>query len=147
MEKHLKRLSLEEFNSIYSRVPRLCVDLAVITDKGIVLTKRKITPYNGMWHTPGGTVLKGESLSDAVKRVAEGEIGVEVKIEKLLGPMEALNDGKTGRHTVSLYFLVTPKLVNFYSNEQSSQIKIFSSLPKNIISHQRKVLTKYLGFK
>ena len=85
---NLKRLPFEEFKSIYSKVPRLCVDLIVQKDNGIVLIKRAIEPSLGKWHFPGGTVLLGESLEDTIHRIAKEELNIKVSIEKLLGYME-----------------------------------------------------------
>ncbi|MFH0805336.1 MAG: NUDIX domain-containing protein, partial [Patescibacteria group bacterium] len=66
----VKKLPFSEFKSIYSRVPRLCVEIMVKTNNGVLLLKRNIDPEKGKWHLPGGTVLKGERLEDTVKRVA-----------------------------------------------------------------------------
>jgi ADP-ribose pyrophosphatase YjhB (NUDIX family) len=142
-----KKLPQEEFNAIYSRVPRLCVDLVVITDQGVLLSRRNITPYKGMWHTPGGTILKGETLEAAVKRVALEEIGVDVKIEKLLGPMEFLRDGSSERHTVSLAFEVRPLSLDFQSDEQSDKIAFFQSIPQNTIPVQKRFLQQNIELK
>jgi ADP-ribose pyrophosphatase YjhB (NUDIX family) len=74
-----KPFSPAEFDAIYSRVPRLTVEI-VVRDAGgsVFLTKRAIPPCEGQWHLPGGTVRFGESLLDAVRRVAAHELGIEV---------------------------------------------------------------------
>ena len=40
-----KPLSYEEFVAIYSKVPRLCVDLVVRTDEGVLMTLRAENGY------------------------------------------------------------------------------------------------------
>lgn len=46
-----------EYDSIYSRVPRLCVEVVISTRaQGVLLTRRDIPPNIGAWHIPGGTV-------------------------------------------------------------------------------------------
>jgi len=45
--KEKVRLTNEEFMLIYSKVPRICVDLMIETKKGILFTKRTIGPYKG----------------------------------------------------------------------------------------------------
>lgn len=142
-----KRLPKEEFDYIFSKVPRIVVDLVIKTPRGIVLTKRKISPYKGKWHTPGGTIRMGETLNDAVERVAMEELGVKVKIEKFVGINEILKDGNTGRHTISLVYLVTTNQTNFHGDEQSSLVKTFKILPQNIIPLQKRFLTEHLGIK
>jgi len=53
------------------------------TFKGIVLIKRKNPPLG--FALPGGFVDRGESVESALFREMKEEIGVDVKIEKLLG--------------------------------------------------------------
>lgn len=135
-----KRLSPKDFKAIYRKVPRACVDLVVKTPQGIVLTMRQIEPEKGKWHLPGGTILKGESLSQAVQRVAKAELGVSVKIEKLLGAIEYLHLKKYFSQPLSFAFLVTPKKMNFTLDHQASEVQIFKSLPKNIFPSQGRFL-------
>jgi len=68
---NVRKLPLKEFKTIYSKVPRLCVDLVIRNKQGTLLTKRDIPPDLGWWHFPGGTVLIGETLENTVQRVAK----------------------------------------------------------------------------
>jgi len=47
-----KRLPLEEFMAIYHKVPLAVVDVIINSKDGILLTKRAIPPFKGMWHIP-----------------------------------------------------------------------------------------------
>jgi len=72
-------LSQQEFDSIYSKVPRLTVEIIIRNhQQEVFLTKRAIEPCKGLWHLPGGTVRFGELMSEAVERIAARELGVEV---------------------------------------------------------------------
>ena len=83
------RLSNEDFAYIYSKVPRFNVDLIIRTeDGGVVLVKRSIEPHIGSWHLPGGTLYKGETISDAAVRVAKAETGFDTEVIEQLGCME-----------------------------------------------------------
>lgn len=134
----IKKLSPEEFNRIYHTVPRSVVDLVVKTEEGILLSKRAIPPFKGMWHTPGGTVLFKEPLVRAVERVAQEELGVKVKIEGLLGVAECLDDG--GKHTISNVFAVSIVSGEIRPDSQSQGLKFFKKLPSNTIPFQKKFL-------
>lgn len=73
-------LSQEEFWNIYKKVPRLTVEIIIKDKRGILLTLRNIEPCKNLWHLPGGTVRFGEKLIDAVKRIANRELGIEVLV-------------------------------------------------------------------
>lgn len=82
-------LSKEEFQTIYSKVPRLCVEIVVINHEGrLYLTKRAIEPCKGQWHLPGGTVRFGESLLDAVWRISRRELGIKMRSAHSVGHIE-----------------------------------------------------------
>lgn len=78
-----------EYEAIYARVPRLTVEVVIVTaDHGVLLTLRTFGPCKGLWHIPGGTVRFGEPLVEAVARVARDELGMAVTAGQLLGYIE-----------------------------------------------------------
>jgi ADP-ribose pyrophosphatase YjhB (NUDIX family) len=82
-------LPQEEFEAIFSQVPRLTVEVVIATPPlGVLLSLRDIPPCQGLWHLPGGTVRFGEPAVDAVRRVAEHELGLHVEPGELLGYIE-----------------------------------------------------------
>lgn len=81
-------LTEQEFHEIFSRVPRLTVELVIQSPLGVLLTRRSAGPCSGLWHLPGGTVRFAEPLSAAVVRVAASELGWDVEAGALLGVIE-----------------------------------------------------------
>lgn len=77
-----------EFETIYRRVPRLTVEVVIVSPRGVLLTLRRNGPCAGLWHIPGGTVRYGEPLRGAVARVAHDELGVVATAGRLLGYIE-----------------------------------------------------------
>ena len=134
------RLPFKEFQEIYLKVPRATVDIIVVAKDGFILTKRSIPPYKGFWHLPGGTILFKEKIESTVKRVAQEELGVKVKIIRKLGIIQFLNDG--GRHTVSIAILARIRSGKLSGSEQAEIFKYFKKLPKNIIPEQGKFISK-----
>ena len=78
-----------EFDSIFSRVPRLTVELVITSpERGVLLQLRDSEPCKGTWSLPGGTVRFGEPAVEAVQRVARDELGLAVSVGPLLGYIE-----------------------------------------------------------
>ena len=137
----LKKLPYKLYKQIYSQVPRLCVELVIKNNEGILLTLRNIAPYKDYWHLPGGTIFLDETLEQAVKRVALEELGVEVKIIKFLGYIDFIKskEEKIGR-TVSLVFLVKIIYGNIKLDFQASEYRFFKKIPKNTIKEHKDFL-------
>lgn len=78
-----------EYATVFGKVPRACVDV-VVTDphKRVLLTKRTIEPYKGMWHLPGGGIVKGESILDAARRHVAKETGSTLIFPQIVGAHE-----------------------------------------------------------
>jgi len=116
----------------------------VIKDKrGILLTQRLIPPDAGKWHLPGGTVLFGETLAEAVQRIAQEEIGIKVKIIKEIGYLDFLRM-RPRMHAASVVFLVEPLTNNFRGSFQAEKIRFFKSVPKNSIQEHLSFLIKHV---
>lgn len=127
-------LTDKEYNSIYSKVPRVCIDLVIKSGGGVLLTKRTTPPYKGKWNFPGGRIRFRENFKKAANRIAKREIGVSVKLIKLLGCMEFLMEVQNGckRHTVSLVFEAVP------NKEPNGET--FHYVTKNVLSVHAKFL-------
>ena len=137
-------LNDEEYNFVFDRVPRLCVDLVIKSGKGILLSLRDIEPYKGSWHLPGGMVYKNEPVHHAAKRIAKKETGLDIKIKRFLGYMEFLHEIQNNhdRHMVSIVFdaySVNEKL-KLKMDFQAKKIQFHSFLPKNIITQHQNFL-------
>ncbi len=123
-------LTDDEYRYVYSRVPRLCIDLAIVTPEGFILTRRDIPPAVGLWHTPGGRVRYRESIDDAVERIAATELGITVALGELLGFMEFPQDGEFV-HSVSLTFLAKQTSGIIRGSEQASVVKSWKEIPED----------------
>jgi len=139
----------EEFKDIFSRVPRACVEVAIKTDDGILLTLRKKYSYIGQWHMPGGSVYYRERLHDTVKRVAFDELGIEVTVEKLLGVIEYFSEEKEKGfgYSLGIVFLCRPLSTKFRLNDQASEARFFKLLPPNMVEEQKKFIDEHLDIK
>jgi len=134
-----------EYEQIYARVPRLTVEMVLSSEDGVLLTLRQSGPCRGLWHLPGGTVRFGEPLTDAVQRVAGGEVGIEVGIDGLLGYIEYPSHLERGLDwPVGIAFavhLITQPEHNF--RPQDSQMRWFEHLPSAMHDEQKVFLREH----
>lgn len=140
----IKRLSSEEFYSIYTRVPRICVDLVIKSSEGILLSLRAIEPCIGEWHLPGGTIYFGESIENAAKRIALAETGLNIQLIKQLAAIEFLEtESKRDMYAISIAILAEPISGELKHDFQASDIRFFKKLPENVILEHGKFLKQY----
>ena len=104
----MKTLPFKKYKEIVRVLPIMCIDAVIVKDGKYLLVKRKNEPLKGRYWTPGGRVLKGERLVDAVKRKVEEETGLKVKPISVVGFYEDFykkNElGLDSVHTTSIVF-------------------------------------------
>ncbi len=137
----LRLLPGKEFEKIYSKVPRIAVELIISSKRGVVLVKRgrgDAGPGKGTWHLPGKTLMFGETIRHLAMRTAEDETGLNVRIKKFIGYHE-YRPGVAYGHVVSLVFLAEAAGGTLH-DKQGRKIRFFKKLPKNIGFGHRKIL-------
>jgi ADP-ribose pyrophosphatase YjhB (NUDIX family) len=78
-------------------MPTLGVNVAIIQNREILLTKRSDFP---VWCLPGGSVDNGESLAEAAIREAYEETGLDVALTRLVGLYSRPHWENGGAHEV-----------------------------------------------
>ncbi|OIK10869.1 DNA mismatch repair protein MutT [Bacillus sp. MUM 116] len=81
--------------------------VAIINDKREILLSRNV---GGMWTIPGGTLQLNESVEECITRIVFENIGVKIKVLKLLGVYsgkELINRVDERYHTVAIGYLCT----------------------------------------
>ena len=143
----MKLLSKEEFEMIYSKVPRVCIDLLIESKNGILLTKRAIAPNRGFWYLPGGGILFNESVKDACRRISRKELGCEdIKIVKKIGYIEFLDEKDNGfsRHSISIVFLAKINSEKIVLNDEASEFMFTKKIPENTYKEHNEFLINFL---
>lgn len=92
--------------SVYRRQHVVPSVVAVIVDDAdrVVLTRRSIPPFRGLWVMPGGKIDLGEPIARAVSREVREEIGIDVVVGPLVDVFEHLTPGQDNDHFVILYY-------------------------------------------
>jgi ADP-ribose pyrophosphatase YjhB (NUDIX family) len=140
-------LPQEEFERIFSRVPRLTVEIVIASsDRGVLLALRDFGPCVGLWHLPGGTVRFGEPLVEAVKRVAQDELGIAVSVGQLLGYIEYPSHYNNGLDSpVGLAFRAHSPIADLPDeHDLGSKCAWFTVLPDNMHDEQKEFLVRHL---
>ncbi len=137
-------LTKEEFNNIYSKVPRLSVETLVRNEKQeVYLTRRAIEPCTE-WTVPGGTLYNGETLNDALIRVAQRELSISVSESKFIGYVEYPSHKAKGLGTlVGLVFEITKYSGEPKINSEASDGGWFSKLPDDMHADQDEFLLSH----
>jgi len=121
--------------------PILTVDGVFLKNSKVLLVKQAHFPFFGSWVIPGGHVEYGERVEEAIKREMKEELGVSVKIKKLLG---VYSDPKRDPryHTVSIAYLLKKGRGKIRLSSEASEFKYFSlkNLPKKIGFDHREIL-------
>ena len=113
-------------------------------ERGVLLMLRDIPPNVGAWHIPGGTVLFGERVTDAVKRVARDELGLDVSVGDLLGYIEYPSHYENGLDSpVGLAFATIPAAGTDVGAPEGCGW--FASLPAGLYAEQAEFLARVFG--
>lgn len=139
-------LPKDEYDAIYRRVPRLCVEVVLATPaRGVLLSLRDIPPNQGAWHIPGGTVLFGETLNGAVARVARMELGLQVEVGELMGTIEYPSHYTNGLDSpVGLAYACRPAGRSTAETPLPDGCAYFTALPDGLYAEQRAFLSRHL---
>lgn len=123
-------VSDRDWRTVVENVPVPSVDLIVRCADGVLLARRRNRPARGQWFVPGGRVRKGERLTEAVHRVADEELGVDVTVDRELGAYDHFysdadvpNAG--GKHYVAHGYVVVPEHESFEFDNQHDDWRVF----------------------
>lgn len=141
-------LSDEDYSSIYTKVPRLNIDVIIhYEDEGIVMVKRAIEPWILHWHLPGGTVYKGELIEDATIRIAKAETGLDVEFIRSIDYMEFIKEerGDLEMHSISIVIEARYKNGELTKDKNAEDIKVIHSLSEisPVIDQHTNLLKKH----
>lgn len=105
----MKLIEQKLYERIHAEMPILCIDLVIQSGDRTLLVQRNREPQVDRYWLPGGRLFKGESVDQAITRIAREEVGLEVFHRRFLSYQE-LTFGedpfghRKGTHTVSLVF-------------------------------------------
>ncbi len=124
--------------------PSVTVDIIIFSvqneDLKVLLIKRAIEPFKGMWALPGGFLKEQESLDEAAKRELVEETGVkDIYLEQLYTFGEPKRDPRGQIITVAYFALINSENQTIKGSTDVSEAKWFSaySLPQLAFDHKK----------
>jgi 8-oxo-dGTP diphosphatase len=106
----------------------------------LLLIKRRYDPFQKMWALPGGLVLNGESIDDAVNRELKEEAGIDVNyLEQLYTFGAPDRDPRNQVVSVAYFGLVRPKDFQLSAQTDAEDVAWFSikKLPRLAFDHKK----------
>jgi len=122
----------ELYTKIKQQMPIPAVDLLVKYKGRILLMLRNNEPAKAEWFTPGGRILYGEELDDAVRRVLLEETGLKPSKIEAKGVMSHI---WPECHMITAYHLVEVDSDKVILNDEHTDYKWVSECPDNIHSY------------
>ena len=113
----------------YPEHPLAAVGAVIKKGGRVLLVKRRFEPSREKWSIPGGLVELGERVKDAVKREIYEEVGLEIRLIKLIDVVDNIVRDEAGRvryHYIILDYLAVPKGGVLRGNEEALDIGWFT---------------------
>ena len=87
------------------------------SDNQVLLTRRKVPPFQGEWVMPGGKIDLGEPIIAALQREVMEEVGLQVEVEELIDVFEHVTPGEENYHFIILYYRCRPIYCDITHNQ------------------------------
>ncbi len=121
-------------------------------NKGIIIVKRKISPYNKTWALPGLRQYKGEKYRKTLERIAKQELGLDINSSsaQIIGQYDGFFLTECRRQDISTSYLIqiSEDQEIILNQEHFSDMRYIISqeeIPKKIGAMYRFHLNKYFN--
>jgi ADP-ribose/FAD diphosphatase len=116
-----------------------CVGALIVNGRRILLTLRKNEPFQGYWDIPGGFLEYGEAPEAGLYREIKEEMGLEIRIESLLGIFMD-KYGEDGFSTLNIFYRSKAVGQPQFCAKEIMEFRWFSldQLPNNIAFNSAK---------
>ena len=122
--------------------PKLAAGVVVEHDGRVLLVRRNQEPMYGRWTFPSGFVDAGEVVEEAAAREVREEVGVEVRIDRLLGVYSS-----EGERVVFVAYAGSTLGGTPVAGEEALEVGLFDpdALPELAFSHDGAILKAWRG--
>ena len=143
-EVNLMAVWIEEelYLKIRGVMPIPVVDAITTHKEKLLLMLRNNPPLKDVWWVPGGRIMRGEFLEEAVLRKLREETGLEGRIIRKVG---VINHIFSEVHIISIFFNVEAEDDKVQLDEEHRAYKWVSKLPKNSHPYLKRMVVQALG--
>lgn len=115
----------------------ITTDAFIIYDNKVLLVKRKLEPFAGMWALPGGHLNYDETVEEACVREVKEETNLDIRIVCLFGVFSNPDRGPYQRVTI-VYEVACNDASGLKAGDDASEVGWFdfSNLPKLAFDHE-----------
>lgn len=125
------------FRKIKRSMPIAAVDILALHQGRLLLMLRNNEPAKNEWFTPGGRVLYGEILKDAVVRKLQEETGLKAT---KIGKSSTMSHIYSNAHYVTTFFRVDVADDKVRLNEEHRNFKWISSVETDLHPYVGKMI-------
>lgn len=106
LEGDRSRLECSECGFVVYASSKATASALVVDDEGrVLLGRRAVEPFRGLWDTPGGFLEEGEHPLDGLRRELLEETGLEIEPVEFLGIwMDRYGGDSSAQATLNLYW-------------------------------------------
>jgi 8-oxo-dGTP diphosphatase len=128
--------------------PALAVNAIISKDNSILLVKRSVEPFKGLWSLPGGFVEYDETVEDSITREVKEETGLSVEPVKVVG-VYSQPTRSPAKHVVTVCYLCNILGGELKTSDENIEVKFFSveCLPRQLAFDHLKIIEDYLKCK
>jgi len=123
--------------------PRVAVGGVIFKDENVLLVKRSNPPAKDMWAIPGGKILPGETMHEALQREIREETGLEIKpmeVVYVFDVIEYSDQKQISFHYVIIDFLCVLSGGSLKAGDDAQSVKWFSKSDLNKYPVNKKTL-------
>ena len=126
--------------------PALAVNAIIVSDsEKILLVRRTIEPFNGLWSLPGGFVEYDETVEEALTREVEEETGLKIRPKQIFDVFSHPLRSPL-KHVVTICYLADVLSGSLKSSNENLEARFFSAneVPSRLAFDNHEMVEKYM---
>jgi UDPglucose 6-dehydrogenase len=140
-----KEVQLEPDETIWTN-PALAINVIVEDKSKILLVKRRLEPFKGLWSLPGGYVEYGETVEDAARREVKEECGLDIQPSGIIG-VYSNPERHPWKHVIAICYTAKKVGGRIEAGAKEGKTNFFktNSIPEKLAFDHAKMIEDYIS--